>query len=317
MTDSSTMQNGSNYLCLGVSWRTGAPCLDLVSAADIAPVRVPLTGRFFGFRVESQLRYCTGRYAFSQETDTVHVPCPTHEPAEKGGQCARCASSDEFRFAHHFHTGGHAPQSLVRYMNQPHWVYVATFADGTGKVGTAANLRTKSRLDEQGAVVATYVAHTVDGRVARNVEDAITRHCGVPQTKSRSAKLNSLASPLPATQIAERHARLMDSVVPLVNDLARASSGVSCPGTPWKPPKEMEMIVMDPPTGGWPTYERSIADGEHGFYVDASCGQTALVRTQDSGHALRYLVDLGKLKGVRIVAGDFSSPDSAVQGALF
>ncbi|MFJ6392826.1 DUF2797 domain-containing protein [Streptomyces sp. NPDC091972] len=316
MTASSAWRLGGSYLCLGVGWRSGVPCLDVVEASANAPSHVPLVGQFLGFRVPSPLRYCTGRYAFSEQTDTVHVPCPTHGAADKGGQCAQCASQDDFRFAHHFHTGGHAPDSLVRYMQQPHWVYIATFADGTSKVGTAANQRQKSRLDEQGALVATYVARTADGRIARNVEDAITRDCAVAQTKSRSAKLAALAAPLPAQQLQERHNELLRSVVSLVERLARTSSGLSGLRTAWEPPDETRAIVTAPP-GGWPVYEHDVLSGEHGLYVEGCCGQTALVRTEESEAPLRYLVDLGKLKGMRLVAGEFSSPGSAVQSALF
>ncbi|MFE7935699.1 DUF2797 domain-containing protein, partial [Streptomyces sp. NPDC057456] len=252
MTVSSTWRLGCSYLCLGVGWRSGVPCVDLVEVSTTIPTRVPLVGQFLGFQVPSSLRYCTGRYAFAQESDTVHVPCPTHAQADKGGQCAECASRDDFRFAHHFHTGGHAPDALVRYMQQPHWVYIATFADGTSKVGTAASQRLKSRLDEQGAVVATCVAGTADGRIARNVEDAITRECDVAQTKSRLAKLSALAAPLPVQQLEKRHNELLDSVLALVESLALMSTGLRSLRTRWELPDEAKAILAAAPMGGWP-----------------------------------------------------------------
>jgi hypothetical protein len=202
-------------------------------------------------------------------------------------------------------------------MGQPHWVYIATFADGSSKVGTAADQRQKSRLDEQGAVVATYVARTADGRIARNVEDAVSRECEVVQSKSRSAKLSALATPLPAQQLQERHDELLNSVMPLVDSLARTSTGVSGLRTQWVMPDEMKAIVTAPPRGGWPVYEHEVQAGEHGLYFEGCCGQTALVHAEESEDPVRYLIDLGKLKGLRITAGQFSSPGSAVQNALF
>src|SRR5262249_33749741 len=121
------------------------------------------------------------------------VACPDRAPAVTGGQCAACTSQDEFRFAHHFHSGGHVPDALAAYMAQPHWLYLATFTDGTTKVGTAADPRRRSRLDEQGALFATYLAQSPDGRAVRYLEDALTRRLTLTQTVRATTKLRSLA----------------------------------------------------------------------------------------------------------------------------
>lgn len=67
-------------------------------------------------------------------------------------------------------------------MAQPHWLYLATFADGTTKVGTTAGPRKRSRLAEQGALFATYLAASPDGRRVRFLEDALTSRLGLTQT---------------------------------------------------------------------------------------------------------------------------------------
>jgi hypothetical protein len=317
MMDHSMLLTDRTYLCFGVGWRTGVPCLDVADITSTEVAHIPLADRFLGFRAASSHRYCTGRYTFSQGTDTELVPCPDSAVAAKGGQCAACAARDEFRFVHHYHTGGHSSAALVRYMSQQHWVYIATFADGSSKVGTAADLRKKSRLDEQGAVIASYIARAADGKLARYVEDSVTSVGGVAQAKSRTAKLGALARPLSLQRVEGEHRAVLDGVAPLVDGYAQNSRGLAALRESWQPAPGIKAIVADPPTGGWPIYTHDISVGEHGLYIEACCGQTALVHTEVDDNPLRYLVDLGKLKGMRLTVGEFSSPGSAVQSALF
>jgi hypothetical protein len=86
---------GREYLCLGISLRTGVPHLDVVDvASDVSPA-VALRGRRLGLRAGTSGRHCTGRYAFVGHTTTGHVPCPTQEPAARAAQCPRCASAPD------------------------------------------------------------------------------------------------------------------------------------------------------------------------------------------------------------------------------
>lgn len=57
----------------------------------------------------------------------------------------------------------------------PHWLSIATFADGATKVGTASDLRKRPRLVEQGAVSARYLAFADNGCIVRILEVEITR----------------------------------------------------------------------------------------------------------------------------------------------
>jgi hypothetical protein len=308
---------GHEYLCLGVSWRTGAPGLDVVEIATGAAMQIPLMGRRLGLRSATPGRYCTGRYAFVNDTATEHVPCPEQRLAESGGQCPRCASRDEFRLVHHMHRAGQVSPALVRYMAQPHWVYIATFADAAGKVGTAADLRKKSRIDEQGAVMATYVARTSGGRDARNVEDAMTDVLAVAQTRRRSAKVAALASPSPREVVLADHVRMVDRAAELVEGISIGNAGVTAQREAWVVPAETQRFVMAPRSEGRVPYPHDLLAGEHGFYVEACAGQAILARTKSSEDEVRYVVDIGALKGSRVIAGSFVSPQSIVQSALF
>lgn len=181
------------YVCHGITWASGDPRLLLAPVAGGPLVYAPVTGRRLGYQVSGTGRWCTGRYRFADRVRVEAVACPDRAPAEAGGQCAACAGRDDFRFAHRFHSGGHVPDALAAYMAQPHWLYLATFADGTTKIGTAADPRKRSRLDEQGALIATYLAQSADGRAVRFLEDALTRRLGLTQTVRAAAKLTALA----------------------------------------------------------------------------------------------------------------------------
>ena len=159
-------------------------------------------------------------------------------------------------------------------MAQPHWLYLATFADGTTKVGTAAEPRKRSRLDEQGALIATYLAKSPDGRAVRYLEDALTRRLGLTQTVRAAAKLTALAELrdlAPARAAHEQH-------------LARAAEALAAMNIPamlepWTPPGEGDLLRT--PAAGCALYPHDLRDGEHGFTV-VSCVGSQVLATLDA-----------------------------------
>ncbi|OLE27417.1 MAG: hypothetical protein AUG49_05385 [Catenulispora sp. 13_1_20CM_3_70_7] len=307
---------GNEYLYLGVSWVPGVPTLDLVEVCSVRHVRVPVVGRRVAFRTAAPDRFCTGRYGFADRTGIDYLPCPRQERADQSAQCARCAGLDEFRFAHNFHQGGYAPPALTEYMNQPHWVYVATFADALSKVGTATDARRRSRIDEQGAVTASYVAHTRDGRTARILEDTVTRELAVTQYRRRTEKVAALAAPAARETIDAAHRRVTERVLVLLAGVGKdgsAAVGIER----WHPPAEARMVLDPTRARGWQPYQHDLRSGGHGFVVDACAGPALLVRTSPEPDAQRYVLDMGRVKGRRIVAGAFVSPESVVQDTLF
>ena len=307
---------GEEYLCLGISWTEGVPALDLVAVSGAAHLRVPIRGRRFGFRPGTAGRFCIGRYGFVDGTGIELVPCPGQEPAVKGNQCELCAARDEFRFAHHFHLGGYAPDALKHYMAQRHWVYIASFADGACKVGTASDCRKRSRLDEQGAVMASYLAATEDGASARLVEDSITRELEISQFKHRRSKVTALAAPVERAVIAERHAETVGRAVELIEG-SRLAAQVAIGPEPWQPPHEVTRVFAERPAEGWAVYPHDLHEGTHGFHVSGALGPAVFVRTSAEADAVDFIVDFGSLKGSRIAAGEHVSPETVVQGTLF
>jgi hypothetical protein len=321
-------ESGSDSLALGVSWTRREPYLDLLDAHPGDSRRSPLAGRRLGLRLTSPGPYCLG-YSGAVDGVLTGVPCPRGALATSGQQCEECLARDEFRFAHHAHLGGYVPDALAGYLAQPHWVYIATFADATSKVGTAADRRRVARLDEQGAACATYVARLHDGRLARTVEDAITDRTGIVQTKRRAAKVAALQRPAVAAAIRAEHG---DAVEQAREVVAASAGSATSPGSAgsteppvssgssefvWQRPGAAEPFFTDVPTGGWLPYPHDLAVGEHGFHIDAVAGSVLLARLRDDPDAARYVVDLGAVTGRRLVLGPYTSPNTPEQLSLF
>lgn len=161
------MGDADPLLVHGVAWASATPQLEVSSFTDDAPHPIPLLGRRLAFSVDPA-RYCLG---FREHTDagSRHRLCDGSRLATTGHQCERCAARDTSRFMHHAHRGGYVPDTMNVALAQPHWLYIATFADGTSKVGTATDARKRIRLDEQGAVRATYLTRAADGYAVRHL----------------------------------------------------------------------------------------------------------------------------------------------------
>jgi hypothetical protein len=211
---------------------------------------------------------------------------------------------------HDFHRSGIAPAGLRSYLAQEHWLYVATFADGASKVGTASSVRKWARLAEQGAVAAHYVARAQDGRVVRVLEDAVTAGAGLPQQVRSRAKAAALLAPLPGSRLRTINAALADGVRTLL--AGSSQDGFEPVREEWVPPATGDLLLTGSPRHAYP---HALDGGTHGLSVRSVLGGFALVRTD--GTKLDFVVDLGALKGKRIRFGDFSSAPSPVQDQLF
>lgn len=297
---------GGEHLVRAVSWTGGSPHLDLVETATHTRMSVPLLGTRLAFTVRPDGRYCVGRFAFGRSGDGRYRPCRDRRLVTAGDQCETCGADDEFRFIHNAHRGGYLPDSLREYVAQPHWVYIATFADASCKVGTAAHSRKRARLDEQGAVRATYLAWAEDGLAARVYEDRLTEVLGVTQAKRRTAKVAALVRARSAARIEAAHA---ETVAAARECLAELSAVL--PLEPWQPPAEHAEFF----SAGAGEYPHTLASGPHCLTVRAMIGGAALVTVNDDDAP--FIADLGALKGRRIVPGPVLSPETVTQLGLF
>jgi hypothetical protein len=299
---------GRPYLWHGVTWATGAPSL-LLADTTATLGAVDVMGLRIGVKAAEGGRFCTGRYGFAGTFQVEPLPCPQQAQAGPGGQCAACLGRDDFRFAHHAHEGGHASPALTAYLDQPHLLYVATFANAASKVGTAAAPRRVSRLDEQGPVHATYLLQASDGRAVRLLEDTLSREAGLAQAVRGAAKLAALTDPDPRQARAAHKAAVGRALAALT------ALGLSPEPEEWTPPA-CGAELRAPRQGERLAYPHDLREGEHGFQVESCSGSHALVRlTPDDD--VRYVLDLNALKGRRVLTGSYTSPAMPLQGSLF
>lgn len=310
----------ARYLVHGVFWDgrppstagydAGSPVLRLQSpAGDFREVGLQ-PGARLGFEVAQPGRSCLGHVQVPSAGSRSRILCATAAPAVRGKQCERCFVLDESRLMHDFHRGGRVTPGLRDYLMQEHWLYVATFAPGATKVGTASGPRKWNRLAEQGAAVARYVARARDGRVVRILEDLITAELGLTQQIRSAAKAEALLRPLPEPEVDAVNAGAAGAVRSLLGDAA--VEGFEAVEEQWLRPAHAAELHGPEARHAYP---HPLDRGQHGFCIVALSGHNALVRLDGSG-AL-FVVNLSELAARTVVLGGFTSEVPAVQESLF
>ena len=304
-------------LAHGVVWDSASPALRLFSPdaefTDIALAR----GSALGLRVIPGL-WCLGHTKVHGPGDRTHVPCRGSSPAERGKQCGACFARDDSRLMHDFHRGTSVPTGLRAYLMQPHWLYVATFANGATKVGTASAQRKWNRLAEQGAVHASYVAHAEDGRVVRILEDMVTRELGLVQQIRSASKAAGLVEPRAGVELLALNLQHAGRVRELLVGLAM--TGYSVVEEKWDRPALADRLCDAADDGRRHPYPVAFDAGGHGLRVHALSGAIALAGLpDDSGVEVEgsFVADLGALKGRKIEFGPYLTEIPALQDSLF
>lgn len=203
------------------------------------------------------------------------------------------------------------PAALDDYLRSPHFVYVATFADGVSKVGTAVDHRKVGRLDEQGPLVATYVVAAPDGRAARTFEDLVTDRLGLTQFKHRSSKVAALLGATDRREVIKQHERAVSEAL----DALATEPEAELIREAWTPPDAQTELLLAVDHSFVGHYPHSLTSGEHCLTVRAMAGATALV-TINEDDAL-FLADLGDLSGHRLRPADVRSAPVPTQLGLF
>lgn len=300
-------------LVRSVSWHEEGPALSLTT--DDGDARLPLVpGQWLRFEVLSgdgvPARHCLGFTQVAERGQPEHVPCPTGQPAERGFQCGVCFAKDQMRPMHDFHRSGQGSPGLKAYLSQQHWLYIATFADGTTKVGTASERSKWSRLAEQGALVARYVARARDGAVVRHLEDAVSTNLPPTQFVRGAAKFAALLHPRPPLHLEQTNKAMADVVRGYVAGLAL--EGFDTAQEQWQRSAFSEGAAVPSRRTAYP---QPLDSGRHGFRIDSLLGATALAGLDGVEGA--FLVDLGALKGRKITLGDYETEVPALQESLF
>ena len=308
-------------------------------------IQIPLTpGAYLGLRIprdcEGELyRYCAG-YTTGVSGDAAsesapksggtsagirRVPCPEGTRIQRGQQCPRCTARDEFTALHSAHLyPGTLTDAMRAYAMLEHRLYIATFPDGTHKVGTSSLHSTPRRLDEQAVATATYIALAPDGLAIRRAEDAVTALAKIPQVKQVASKYRAWTNPLPGAQLRTIHQEAVARAREALAELARTEPEVPLTALdePWIPSLAMnrpyaalraqspEPLAPCDSGLGDPATE----SGAAGFFCTGAAGQFLSAHTGDADAA--FLVNTAAWRNVLVEpAQEFTRV--RVQGSLF
>ncbi|WP_314929449.1 hypothetical protein [Rothia mucilaginosa] len=300
-------------------------------------IQIPLTpGAYLGLRIprdsEGELyRYCAG-YTTGTSNDAApesagirRVPCPEGTRIQRDQQCPRCTARDEFTALHRAHLyPGTLTESMRAYAMLEHRLYIATFPDGTHKVGTSSLHSTPRRLDEQAVATATYIALAPDGLAIRRAEDAVTALAKIPQVKQVASKYRAWTNPLPGAQLRVAHQEAVARAREALAELARTEPEVplTVMDEPWIPSLAMnrpyaalraqspEPLAPCDSGLGAPGTE----SGSAGFFCTGAAGQFLSAHTGDADAA--FLVNTAAWRNVLVEpAQEFTRV--RVQGSLF
>lgn len=300
-------------------------------------IQIPLTpGAYLGLRIprdsEGELyRYCAGyttgtsNNAAPESAGIRRVPCPEGTRIQRGQQCPRCTARDEFTALHSAHLyPGTLTESMRAYAMLEHRLYIATFPDGTHKVGTSSLHSTPRRLDEQAVATATYIALAPDGLTIRRAEDAVTALAKIPQVKQVASKYRAWTNPLPGAQLRVAHQEAVARAREALAELARTDPEVPLTALdePWIPSLAMNrpyaalraqspepLAPCESGLGGSGT-----ESGAAGFFCTGAAGQFLSAHTGDADAA--FLVNTAAWRNVLVEpAQEFTRV--RVQGSLF
>lgn len=295
-------------------------------------IQIPLTpGAYLGLRIprdsEGELyRYCAG-YTTGTSNDAApesagirRVPCPEGALIQRGQQCPRCTARDEFTALHSAHLyPGTLTESMRAYAMLEHRLYIATFPDGTHKVGTSSLHSTPRRLDEQAVATATYIALAPDGLAIRRAEDAVTALAKIPQVKQVASKYRAWTNPLPGAQLRTAHQEAVARAREALAELARTDPEVPLTALdePWIPSLAMNRpyaaLRAQSPEPLAPC-DPGLESGAAGFFCTGAAGQFLSAHTGDADAA--FLVNTAAWRNVLVEpAQEFTRV--RVQGSLF
>ena len=302
-------------------------------------IQIPLTpGAYLGLRIPRDsagelYRYCAG-YTTGTSNDAApesagirRVPCPEGTRIQRGQQCPRCTARDEFTALHSAHLyPGTLTESMRAYAMLEHRLYIATFPDGTHKVGTSSLHSTPRRLDEQAVATATYIALAPDGLAIRRAEDAVTALAKIPQVKQMASKYRAWTNPLPGALLRTAHQEAVARAREALAELARTDPEVpltdpEVPLTaldePWIPSLAMNRpyaaLRAQSPEPLAPC-DSGTEDGAAGFFCTGAAGQFLSAHTGDADAA--FLVNTAAWRNVLVEpAQEFTRV--RVQGSLF
>lgn len=271
----------------------------------------------------STSKYCAGfARALTDDVGFESVSCPEHSLIEKGKQCARCEARDEFSAMHGIHRGSQLAPAAQAYADLEHWLYIATFPDGTSKVGTTSLFSKPRRVDEQAVARATFIAHASDGAQVRIWEDLVSKEAGLVQGKLVSTKFKAWTNPRPASEIDRAHRQavslanwaLMEASLDAFDAVISEEQIID---EPWEPSPAMQAAydsIASESAETLPAFP-SLWNTANGFYVLGATGKFLVVHFGDSD--VKFLVNMADVANRVMLAHWEPSVQPDVQSSLF
>lgn len=290
------LERENRQLCHGISFspHESVPVLRLRRADSW--VNEPLAANRSVTLKVGQRKYCLGYVSMHEDGSRTLHPCPKLKGLNTGTQCEGCRRLDQSKFMHQFHKTGEAPAGLRKYLEQPHFLYVASFAHGVTKVGTTSTQSKWTRLAQQGAVSARYVARAGDGAAIRILEDLVTEHVGLKQQVRQKSKVKGLTSwELDATSLDELNlAEAKRTQKFLASQGELSAYGVELLDQHWVQPRYAQEVVSAWDSKLLHPWTQPLTGNEVHLRIRGVLGQTILV---DSGeNTTLRLLDAAELK---------------------
>ncbi len=152
----------------------------------------PVFGEDITLEIATTQRFCIGWHDLATGEEFA---CPEKSEVDKKyEQCPRCQKRTGFNPAFYNAAEGDISAQQVERNQQPHFVYLAYFAENTIKVGISFAGRGTARLLEQGARAALILDEFPSANVARNYEAKISAMPEFCENVKSNAKIKLLES---------------------------------------------------------------------------------------------------------------------------
>ncbi len=167
------------------------PRLKLIdSGTDKIYSFTPTFGEDITLDIATEQRFCIGWHDLATGEDFA---CPEKSEVDKKyEQCPRCQRRTGFNPAFYNAAEGDISAQQIERNQQPHFVYLAYFAENMIKVGISFTGRGLARLLEQGARAALILDEFPSANVARNYEAKISAMPNFCENVKSNAKLKML-----------------------------------------------------------------------------------------------------------------------------
>ena len=300
----------STKVLLGLNWADDSPRIRFLTNDQTSwDVKAARNLQLDYQILDKSNRICLGHVSMAQGGSTFKS---CSDKPQKGRKCPKCLSSDA-RYAanlHHAHTKNTSdlPEEFRAHMEQPNFLYLAIFGDGSIKIGTTTSHRKEQRLKEQGALWAIIVAKTLDGFMVRVLEDLVTKELSISQAVSTKKKIGGILNPIDESQAKESLRDTFNSVEKLLMQTKNIEYEIL--GNEWENDRYGSDIWNDVHL-----YPRSLSTGAHSLRIIDVIGRICAVSPAKSSDI--FVTDLDPLFGLVLEIGTFPTEDLLVQDALF